>query len=70
MDAIAAFLQPEVDNKEIFMNQPEMFENKRNLQKVCRLNKALYGLKQSSRLWNQKLDTKLKEIGLIQATFD
>jgi hypothetical protein len=38
----------ELNDEEIFMNQPEGFVQEANL--VCKLNKALYGLKQSSRV--------------------
>lgn len=34
---------------------------------VCLLKKSLYGLKQAGRQWNQRLDKKLKDMGLYQS---
>jgi hypothetical protein len=68
MDAVTAFLQGELGDEVIFMEQPEGFQVAGK--KVCRLNKALYGLKQSSRVWNKKLDAMLKKIGLKESKFD
>lgn len=66
MDAVSAFLQGDIE-EEIYMKQPPMYESGEN---VCRLKKSLYGLKQASRLWNKKLDTTLKEMGLLQTKLD
>lgn len=66
MDAVTAFLQGDVE-EEMFMVQPKGFVQGN---KVCRLKKAIYGLKQASRQWNKKLDTSLKEIGILQSTLD
>lgn len=66
MDAVTAFLQGDLKD-EIYMIQPEGFA-KGN--KVCKLKKSLYGLKQASRIWNQKLDKGLKEIGLKRSEVD
>ena len=38
--------------------------------KYVKLEKALYGLKQSRRAWNEKLDTKLQDIGFKMSEFD
>lgn len=67
MDAITAFLQGELE-EEIFMCQPERYENGSNL--VCRLNKAVYGLKQAGRQWNKKLDKFLIDIGFTKSQCD
>lgn len=66
MDAVSAFLQGDVD-AEIYMKQPPGYEED---VKVCRLNKSIYGLKQASRQWNKKLDTALREIGLLVSNVD
>lgn len=68
MDAVSAFLQGEI-NEEIYIAQPQQFENRQG-EGVCRLNKAIYGLKQSSRVWNQKLDKKLKQMGFKPTDYD
>lgn len=70
MDAVTAFLQGDLDDEEIFMEQPEEFRDDRAPTKVCRLQKALYGLKQASRVWNRKLDTKLKQMGFKRSKHD
>ncbi|GKU90510.1 hypothetical protein SLEP1_g4499 [Rubroshorea leprosula] len=44
MDLKNAFLHGEID-REIYMEQPCGFEDKRHLEYVCKLKKALYGLK-------------------------
>jgi len=51
------------------MEQPEGFQE-HGPNWVWRLLKALYGLKQSPRLWNQKLDTVLHELGFKRIRSD
>ncbi|CAK9820302.1 Retrovirus-related Pol polyprotein from transposon TNT 1-94 [Anthophora plagiata] len=60
MDVISAYVQGEL-NDEIYMEQPEMFIQNKNKDKVCKLLKPLYGLKQSGREWYRKLDKYIKE---------
>ncbi|UYV84396.1 hypothetical protein LAZ67_X002013 [Cordylochernes scorpioides] len=43
----------------IYMKQPPGIEQRRNEQRVCRLNKAIYGLKQSERIWFETLTNYL-----------
>ena len=64
MDAVSAFLQGSSLADEIYIVQPEGFEDPDEPNKVCRLKKAIYGLKQSSRVWNEKLDEALRSFGL------
>ena len=52
------------------MRQPEMFVDKANPHKVCRLKKALYGLKQAGRKWNRKIDDILRSIGFERSFTD
>lgn len=68
MDAVTAFLQGELNQETIYMEQPQGFVGDKNL--VCKLEKALYGLKQSSRVWNLKLDAALKKFGCKQSQLD
>lgn len=67
MDAVTAFLQGEL-SEEIYMQQPDQFSD--GSSKVCRLKKSLYGLKQSSRVWNEKLNSALIELGLKRSAVD
>jgi hypothetical protein len=67
LDAVTAFLQGNLENEEIYMEQPSEFKIS---DKVCRLNKAIYGLKQSSRVWNTELSKALSECFLVQANYD
>ena len=68
MDAISAFLQGDIE-EEIYITQPQGFEG-RHGNGVCKLKKAIYGLKQSSRVWNQHLDAKLKQMGFQPSAYD
>lgn len=63
MDAVTAFLQGKFKH-EIYMLQSEGFQEG---QRVCRLRMSLYGLKQASRIWNEKLNQSLKDIGQIES---
>lgn len=51
-DVSTAFLYGELDDKEIYMQQPEGYEQGQEL--VCRLKKSLYGLKQGPRCWQER----------------
>lgn len=65
MDVSTAYLNSDL-SEDIYMNQPEMFVDKRYPDHCLKLKKALYGLKQSGRQWNMKLDSILKQIGFKQ----
>jgi len=45
------------------MEQPEMFIQNKQKDKVCKLLKPLYGLKESGREWYKKLDSFIVENG-------
>ncbi|GJV78280.1 putative RNA-directed DNA polymerase [Tanacetum coccineum] len=51
MDVKTAFLNEKL-TEDVFMAQPEGFENEKYPKRVCKLQKAIYGLKQASRIWN------------------
>ncbi|GKB09295.1 putative RNA-directed DNA polymerase [Tanacetum coccineum] len=51
MDVKTAFLNGKL-TEDVFMAQPEGFENAKYPKRVCKLQKAIYGLKQASRSWN------------------
>ena len=50
IDVKSIFLNREIDT-ELYVEQPEMFEEKDRKLWVCKLKKGLYGLKQAPRLW-------------------
>lgn len=62
MDVISAYVQGELYD-EIYMEQPEMFVEHGQEEKICKLLKPLYGLKQSGREWYMKLDGYFTKIG-------
>ena len=67
-DVDTAFLYGELD-EEIYMRVPEGFELLADNESSAtdglslKLGKSLYGLKQASRMWNQKIDQVLTEMG-------
>nr|GEW42722.1 retrovirus-related Pol polyprotein from transposon TNT 1-94 [Tanacetum cinerariifolium] len=62
LDVKTAFLHGNLD-EEIYMLQPEGFEQKGKENLVCRLNKSLYGLKQVPRCWYKRFDSFIIGIG-------
>lgn len=66
MDVKTAFLNGNL-REEIYMRQPEGFENG-NL--VCKLNKSLYGLKQASRMWNERFHQCVTNLGFKRSEYD
>lgn len=70
LDYVAAFLNGELEET-IYMKIPDGMDTDGSLRgKVLRLNRAIYGLKQAGRVWNQSLDSKLKQIGWTPAMAD
>ena len=65
MDVTTAFLNGNLD-EEIYMTQPEGFEEPGKENLVCKLKKGLYGLKQAPRSWNTKLHKILISNGFTQ----
>ncbi|KAE8696710.1 Tyrosine decarboxylase 1 [Hibiscus syriacus] len=56
LDVKTAFLHENLV-EEIYMLQPEGFEEDEKKNLVCRLNKSLYGLKQAPRCWYKRFDS-------------
>ncbi|GKD67316.1 retrovirus-related pol polyprotein from transposon TNT 1-94, partial [Tanacetum coccineum] len=54
MDVKTAFLNGDLQ-EEVFVSQPEGFEDQENPTHVYRLKKALYGLNQAPRAWYDTL---------------
>jgi hypothetical protein len=69
MDVKTAYLNGDL-NEEIYMVQPEGFEQVGGETLVCKLNKSLYGLKQAGRMWYFKIDETFKELGFKRSDAD
>jgi Reverse transcriptase (RNA-dependent DNA polymerase) len=67
----SAFLNGKLNSdKEVFMEQPQGYEESDRKQYVCKLLKLLYGLKQAGRKWYDALCQVLKSIGFNQSKAD
>ncbi|KAI3505789.1 hypothetical protein L1887_28040 [Cichorium endivia] len=66
MDVKTAFLNGKL-TEDVYMNQPEGFEDTKHPDKVCKLEKSIYGLKQASRSWNLCFHEKVKEFGFSRS---
>ncbi|KAJ9552454.1 hypothetical protein OSB04_016499 [Centaurea solstitialis] len=69
MDVKTAFLNGKL-TEDIYMEQPEGFEDPKNPNKVCKVLKSIYGLKQASRSWNLHFDERIKEFGFAKRYSD
>ncbi|KAL0461128.1 UNVERIFIED_CONTAM: Retrovirus-related Pol polyprotein from transposon TNT 1-94 [Sesamum latifolium] len=69
MDVKTAFLNGELD-EEIYMDQPEGFQEMGQKRKVCRLKRSIYGLKQSSRQWYYRFHRAITSIGFTMVEED
>ena len=68
-DVVTAFILPRLE-EEIYMKQPEGFEDPEHPDWVLLLGSPLYGLKQSAREFNKKVDKKMLRMGLVQSPAD
>lgn len=59
MDVKSTFLNGELE-EEVYIEQPQVFEQSYHGDVVYRLKKALYGLKQAPRAWYARLDKYLQ----------
>jgi hypothetical protein len=55
---------------EVYVEQPDGFNESGQSDKVCKLRKALYGVKQSPRVWYFTLTTYLESLGFKPLTSD
>ena len=62
MDVKTAFLNNNI-KQEVFVEQPEGFVLHSRESHVCRLKKALYGLKQAPKVWYERINGFLKDLG-------
>ncbi|KAI8124587.1 Retrovirus-related Pol polyprotein from transposon TNT 1-94 [Lucilia cuprina] len=61
VDISTAYLNSTLD-EEVYMKQPDGFQDERYPGQVLRLKKAIYGLKQSGRSWNTTLDAAIRSM--------
>ncbi|GKA65360.1 retrovirus-related pol polyprotein from transposon TNT 1-94 [Tanacetum coccineum] len=61
LDVKTAFLHENLE-EEIYMLQPEGFEQKGKENLICRLNKSLYDLKQAPRCWYKRFDPFIRSL--------
>lgn len=66
MEVKKTFLHGGIDEY-IYMKQIEGFTMKRDKELVCKLKKTLYGLKQSPRMWYQKFNLYIWELGFVRS---
>jgi hypothetical protein len=69
MNVKSAFLNG-VIQEEVFVRQPQGFENPKYPNRVYKLSKALYELKQAPRVWYARLKTFLLENGYMMGRVD
>ncbi|KAE8683046.1 hypothetical protein F3Y22_tig00111220pilonHSYRG00128 [Hibiscus syriacus] len=69
LDVKTAFLHGNLE-EEIYMLQPEGFEEKEKKNLVCRLNKSLYDLKQVPRCWYKRFDSFIMCLGYNRLNAD
>jgi hypothetical protein len=71
LDVVTAFLNPEIDDDDIYMTLPEGWPEGLNAPKiVVRLRKALYRLKQAPWLWYNDINAFLLSLGFTQSLVD
>ena len=71
LDVVTAFLNPEVNDDDIYMTLPDSWlEGLNTTTIIVRLNKALYSLKQAPRLWHNDIDTCLLSLEFTQSQAD
>ncbi|MCO5597488.1 hypothetical protein L7F22_051566 [Adiantum nelumboides] len=69
MDVKTTFLHGDLE-EDVYMKQPEGFEQPEREKLVCKLKKALYALKLGSRQWYQKFDAFMKSQGFKRSQED
>jgi transposase InsO family protein len=72
MDVKSAFLNPEIDNDNVYMSLPQGIEevDPSLSSSTVRLRKALYGLKQAPKLWYDNINQFLLSLEFTQSTAD
>ncbi|GAB9477113.1 hypothetical protein Gpo141_00014172 [Globisporangium polare] len=68
-DVDTAFLYAPMED-EVYIRQPDGYEDETHPEKVCRLLKSLYGTKQAARQWNKTLDNFFRSVGFERSEAD
>jgi hypothetical protein len=69
LDVVTAFLNPEIDDDNIYITLPDGWPEGLNAPKIIiRLRKALYSIKQAPRLWHDNLNAFLLSLGFTQSS--
>jgi len=70
-DVVTAFLNPDINDDNIYMTLPERWQDHLNVPKIiARLWKAHYSLKQAPRVWHDDIYTFLLCLGFTQSSSD
>lgn len=69
LDVKSAFLHGEL-SEEVYVQQPQGYEQKGEEHKVYKLNKALYGLKQAPRAWYSKIEGYFAKEGFEKCHYE
>jgi hypothetical protein len=69
MDVKSDFLNG-VIQEEVYVRQPQGFENPKYPNRMYKLSKALYGFKQVPRVWYARLKTFLLDHGYVTGSVD
>jgi len=71
LHVVTAFLNPEIDDDDIYMTLPEGWPEGLNaLNIIVRLRKVLYNLKQAPQLWHDNINAFLLSLGFTQSSAD
>jgi len=71
LDVVTAFLNPEIDDDEIYITLPEKWPTGSHTPLiVVRLRNALYGVKHAPRLWHDNINAFLLCLGFTQSSAD
>lgn len=69
LDVKSAFLHGEL-NKEVFVEQPHVYQKSREENRVYKLKKVLYGLKQAPQAWYRKIESYFCKEGFEQCPYE
>lgn len=65
VDFVASFPNGKLDGEQIFMEQPQGYEDLSVPDGVCQLLLPLYGIKEAANKWYAELDKSMRDLGLL-----